>query len=152
MQTGTTRHAPPPAGKQLRLLSLDGGGVRGLSSLLILKKLMEMIDPDDPPKPCDYFDMIGGTSTGGLIAIMLGRLQMNVQDCIDEYKALFSNVFKKIRHRVSLTGKTQGRFDHRALENGIKEVVRKKLGDPDALFRDSSHRGGCKTYVACIAY
>lgn len=38
--------------KQLRLLSLDGGGVRGLSSLMILKKLMESVadDPDNPPK------------------------------------------------------------------------------------------------------
>ena len=26
--------------------------------------------------PCDYFDLIGGTGTGGLIAIMLGRLRM----------------------------------------------------------------------------
>ena len=27
-------------------------------------------------KPCEYFDLIGGTGTGGLIAIVLGRLQM----------------------------------------------------------------------------
>jgi hypothetical protein len=52
-------------GKDLCLLSLDGGGVRGLSTLQILKQLMETIDPDSPPKPSDYFDMIGGTSTGG---------------------------------------------------------------------------------------
>jgi patatin-like phospholipase/acyl hydrolase len=52
-------------GNHLRLLALDGGGVRGLSALLILEKLMETVDPDAPPKPCDYFDMIGGTSTGG---------------------------------------------------------------------------------------
>lgn len=60
-------HLPP-----LRLLSLDGGGVRGLSSLIILKFIMESIsleekrlnlrDPmdDTPLKPCDYFDLIGG--------------------------------------------------------------------------------------------
>jgi patatin-like phospholipase/acyl hydrolase len=53
------------AERKLKLLSLDGGGVRGLSSLFILKQLMEAINPDDPPKPCNYFDMIGGTSTGG---------------------------------------------------------------------------------------
>jgi patatin-like phospholipase/acyl hydrolase len=57
--------------KQLRLLSLDGGGVRGLSTLQILKKLMETINQESPPKPCDYFDMIGGTSTGGLVLITL---------------------------------------------------------------------------------
>lgn len=48
-----------------KLLSLDGGGVRGLSSLMILQQLMLTIDPASPPKPCEYFDMIGGTSTGG---------------------------------------------------------------------------------------
>lgn len=53
--------------KDLRLLALDGGGVRGLSALIILEQLMETIDPKTPPKPCDYFDMIGGTSTGGWV-------------------------------------------------------------------------------------
>ena len=53
--------------KDLRLLALDGGGVRGLSALIILEQLMETIDPETPPKPCDYFDMIGGTSTGGWV-------------------------------------------------------------------------------------
>ena len=53
---------------ELRLLSLDGGGVRGLSTLQILKQLMEVIDPESPPKPCDFFDMIGGTITGGYVS------------------------------------------------------------------------------------
>jgi len=56
-------------GKNLNLLSLDGGGVRGLSSLYILQRIMFSIDPDNPPKPCDYFDMIGGTSTGGYVSM-----------------------------------------------------------------------------------
>jgi patatin-like phospholipase/acyl hydrolase len=53
------------ADRDLRLLALDGGGVRGLSALMILQQLMETIDPENPPKPCDFFDVIGGTSTGG---------------------------------------------------------------------------------------
>jgi len=72
--------------KPVRILSLDGGGVRGLSTLLILKELMaqlsrEMESSEDDtqfplPLPCDYFDLICGTSIGGLIALMLGRLRM----------------------------------------------------------------------------
>ena len=63
-----------------RILSLDGGGVRGLSTLLILRDIMEEIGQRTGTftlaKPCNYFDLIGGTSTGGLIAIMLGLLGM----------------------------------------------------------------------------
>jgi patatin-like phospholipase/acyl hydrolase len=63
-----------------RILALDGGGVRGLSSLLILQQLMKEIEElkrdGKPALPCEYFDLICGTSTGGLIAIMLGRLRM----------------------------------------------------------------------------
>src|SRR3954469_20501475 len=99
-----------PAGA-LRLLALDGGGVRGLSSLMILRRLMATVDPDAPPKPCDYFDMIGGTSTGGLIAIMLGRLRMTIDECIDTYTTLSDRVFGKKTHRVDIKGKLQGRFD-----------------------------------------
>jgi patatin-like phospholipase/acyl hydrolase len=75
-----------------RVLTLDGGGVRGLSSLLILREIMEDIerrtDADETPLPCEYFDLIGGTSTGGLVAIMLGRLGMvNTRDDLADYRA-----------------------------------------------------------------
>lgn len=46
-------------------LESDGGGIRGLSALIILEYLMKRINPENPPKPCDVFDLIGGTSTGG---------------------------------------------------------------------------------------
>lgn len=35
---------------------------------------MHRISPLEEIRPCEVFDMIGGTSTGGIIAIMLGRL------------------------------------------------------------------------------
>lgn len=54
----------------LCLLSLDGGGVRGLLTLYILKGLMDRLNQaraeGSPVKnPCEVFDLIGGTSTGG---------------------------------------------------------------------------------------
>src|SRR5690242_7546111 len=101
---------------EIRLLALDGGGVRGLSSLVILQSLMLTVNPDNPPIPCDYIDMIGGTSTGGLIAVMLGRLRMSVDECMDAYASLSKEVFEKKGHRLRMNGKFQGRFDTAALE------------------------------------
>lgn len=57
----------------LCLLSLDGGGVRGLSTLYVLKGLMAQLNHErqaknlPPVKPCEVFDLIGGTSTGGYV-------------------------------------------------------------------------------------
>jgi patatin-like phospholipase/acyl hydrolase len=63
----------------LCLLSLDGGGVRGLSSLYILKGLMTRLNYERQSvglpqvKPCEIFDLIGGTSTGGYVQTDLNR-------------------------------------------------------------------------------
>jgi hypothetical protein len=65
MSSGGRSEPKPLDTAGLRLLSLDGGGVRGLFTLMILEQLMEAVNPGAPSKPCDYFDMIGGTSTGG---------------------------------------------------------------------------------------
>jgi len=51
----------------LSFLSMDEDGTYGISTLHFLKRLMEVLDPDTPPKPCEYFDLIGGTSTGRFV-------------------------------------------------------------------------------------
>jgi patatin-like phospholipase/acyl hydrolase len=66
----TTEHGGEPNpldSTGLCLLSLDGGGVRGLSTLYILKSIMDRLNHEriPPVKPCDIFDLIGGASTGG---------------------------------------------------------------------------------------
>lgn len=69
---------PPPKAKRA-ILCLDEGGVKCLSSLWILKTLMEEIKArsvTNVSRPWECFDLIGGTGFGGLIAIMLGRLRM----------------------------------------------------------------------------
>uniref|UniRef100_A0A0B7KQA1 PNPLA domain-containing protein n=1 Tax=Bionectria ochroleuca TaxID=29856 RepID=A0A0B7KQA1_BIOOC len=137
-------------GHDIRLLALDGGGVRGLSSLMILQNLMSTIDPDAPPKPCDYFDMIAGTSTGGLIAIMLGRLRMTVDECIAAYTSLSNKVFEKKSHRVKINGQLQGRFDSAALEQAVKQTLAGIGNGKDALLKDSSD-GACKVLVCATS-
>src|SRR6266516_905790 len=84
-----------------KILSLDGGGVRGLSSLLILRDIMEEVqkaeDKTEMPKPCDYFDLICGTSTGGLIAIMLGLLGMVIIcGCVRADSRVWTSVLNNI--------------------------------------------------------
>ncbi|KAJ8126223.1 hypothetical protein O1611_g7414 [Lasiodiplodia mahajangana] len=135
----------------ISLLSLDGGGVRGLWSLVILQRIMEGINPDDPPKSCDYFDMICGTSTGGLIAIMLGRLKMSVAECIEEYKSLSAKVFTKRRHRLGRRANIQGRFDHVALEASIKDLLRKRGLNDDELLKEPDADPQCKTFVCTMS-
>ncbi|KAK9109748.1 hypothetical protein Sjap_017808 [Stephania japonica] len=66
--------APPPAlGKFVAVLSIDGGGVRGIIPGIILDYLeseLQKLDGKDA-RIADYFDIIAGTSTGGLIVTML---------------------------------------------------------------------------------
>ncbi|RWA05858.1 hypothetical protein EKO27_g9246 [Xylaria grammica] len=142
----------PPTGTDLCLLSMDGGGVRGISSLLILRKLMEAINPKDPPRPCDYFDMIGGTSTGGLIALMLGRMCLTVDECIEAYNELSPKVFAQVRHRIKLrNGETQGRFDHTALENGVRQLLEVYGMDAESLLKDPEESCSCKVFVCATS-
>ncbi|XMA18519.1 hypothetical protein WAI453_011310 [Rhynchosporium graminicola] len=51
-----------------RILCLDGGSIRGISTLLILQRIMEEVKRieklEETPRPCEYFSLIGGTSTG----------------------------------------------------------------------------------------
>ncbi|KAJ7105361.1 acyl transferase/acyl hydrolase/lysophospholipase [Mycena epipterygia] len=76
----------------VRVLSLDGGGAGALSELLILDRMMYKAKTegqlDMVPSPCECFELIGGSGTGGIIALMLGRLRMSVKDAISAYDSL----------------------------------------------------------------
>src|SRR4051812_47982303 len=57
-----------------RILSLDGGGIHGVFTLQVLRKIEAELAPRHPKRPfvlADYFDLIAGTSTGAIIASML---------------------------------------------------------------------------------
>ncbi|KAH6707866.1 acyl transferase/acyl hydrolase/lysophospholipase [Leptodontidium sp. MPI-SDFR-AT-0119] len=143
------------SGPPRRLLSLDGGGVKGMAILLILKRLFRTIQRDEHlpemPRPCDYFDLIGGTSTGGIIAIMLGRLRMSIDDCIQVFRHISETVFKqnpswfaRVRGAL-LTG--QPFFEAGRLEEAIRDVLTARgFGEDDKLYE--ADNSNCKVFVS----
>lgn len=82
-----------------------------------------------------------------LIAIMLGRLQMTVAECIAQYDNVMKEVFPEtgdIKKAFNLA--THGEFyDSTNLENIIKKLIKDKLGDSDVDLLDE--KGPCKMYV-----
>jgi hypothetical protein len=74
---------------------------------------------------------------------MLGRLRMSVDKCIDAYISLSDRIFQKRRHRMTIKGQVQGRFDLDKLERAIKEIVVRQGLAEDALLKDTLD-GKCK--------
>lgn len=161
MAMAQTRATPPAVENPLNrdgicVLSLDGGGVRGLSTLLIIKAMMAKVNAernkDGQPrvKPCELFDLIGGTSTGGIIAIMLGRLEMDVDECIEAYTTMFETIFGKKSLPVNIWGKVKGRFDSNVLEECIEKILKDRGLSKGELLNDGTDR--CKVVVCAKAF
>ncbi|KAK4938042.1 hypothetical protein LTR10_021449 [Elasticomyces elasticus] len=103
--------------------------------------------------PCHYFDFIAGTSTGGLIAMMLGRLRMTVGHCIEEYIELGGDIFGKPRmfNARSVLFWNRGKYEGSNVEKVVEKVgrrynpwVQNELWSP-VLFKSPERL--CKTMV-----
>ncbi|PHT25846.1 Patatin-like protein 3 [Capsicum baccatum] len=73
MERTTSQIQPPTYGDLITILSIDGGGIRGIIPATILSFLesqLQELDGKDA-RLADYFDLIAGTSTGGLVTAML---------------------------------------------------------------------------------
>ncbi|XP_055834003.1 patatin-like protein 2 isoform X1 [Solanum dulcamara] len=73
MERKTSQIQPPTYGDLITVLSIDGGGIRGIIPATILSFLesqLQELDGKDA-RLADYFDIIAGTSTGGLVTAML---------------------------------------------------------------------------------
>ncbi|KAF8854495.1 FabD/lysophospholipase-like protein [Acephala macrosclerotiorum] len=143
-----------PVKETRKLLSLDGGGVRGMSAIAILRELMEKLADKrrvEVIHPWQEFDMIGGTSTGGLLAIMLGRLRMSIDQCEDAYMKFSEDIFTSpnaIAKAYNLLNAT-GRFSTQALETNIKEFI-DSAGLAQSEKFDDSRDGSCKVFVSVV--
>jgi len=74
---------------------------------------------------------------------MLGRLRMSISDSIDAYLSLSDRIFQKKRHRVTVKGDIQGRFDSEELAQAVREVITARGVPEDALLKDVS-QNACK--------
>ncbi|XP_021911991.1 patatin-like protein 2 [Carica papaya] len=73
METPRTPLQPPTFGNLITVLSIDGGGIRGIIPgivLAFLESQLQKLDGEEA-RLADYFDVVAGTSTGGLVTAML---------------------------------------------------------------------------------
>ena len=117
------------------------------------------------PQPCDYFHLIGGTSTGGyvlyhnakadvmlkacltsLIALMLGRLRMSTDEALRTYNSLARAIFSKDNKKW--VGQ-DGLFKATTLEDKVQEVVSKK-GLGQLMLDPSNQSSKGKAFVCAV--
>jgi patatin-like phospholipase/acyl hydrolase len=95
-------------GRRITILSIDGGGVRGIIPATMLAELescLQRLDGGDK-RLVDYFDLVAGTSTGGLITAMITapskenpkRPLLSAAEVLEYYQNYSSTIFPQFRY------------------------------------------------------
>lgn len=108
-----------------RILALDGGGIKGLMSLQLIKKIESILaqrsnTPNDF-RLCDYFDLIGGTSTGAILAAGLATGQ-TADQLIALYNELGNSIFEPAFFR-------RGLFRAKFSEAPLRKALEREFGE-----------------------
>lgn len=105
---------------RFQILSLDGGGIKGLFSAAVLAALEE----DLGINVADHFDLIAGTSTGGIIALGLG-CGLRPKDIVDFYVTEGPSIFR----RSSRFSGLKSYFTRKYPQEPLKAALQKCTGD-----------------------
>lgn len=137
-QSSLLQIQPPTYGNLVTILSIDGGGIRGIIPATILEFLESQLQELDgeSARLADYFDVITGTSTGGLVTAMLSapndkqRPLFAAKDIKPFYLEHCPKIFPQQKHLLGPMGKlfkslTGPKYDGKYLHS----VVREKLGE-----------------------
>ena len=126
-----------PESKPFKILSIDGGGIKGLYAATILKRLEESIraETDQDVRIADYFDLICGTSTGGLIALALSQ-RISCEKICRFYEKhgplIFSNSRSPLRWFRQIF--FRGKYSDKKLRFALKELFKTwKISDSQTL-------------------
>ncbi|KAK3010395.1 hypothetical protein RJ639_011709 [Escallonia herrerae] len=128
---------PPNSGELITVLSIDGGGIRGIIPGVILAYLesqLQELDGEDA-RIADYFDVIAGTSTGGLVTAMLTAPNENkrplyaAKDITPFYIQHSPKIFPQIRGLGSVNNLFKAMIGPRYNGKYLRKIVRGILGD-----------------------
>ena len=97
-----------------RILTIDGGGIKGVFPAAFLATL-----EDELGGPvADYFDLIAGTSTGGIIAIGLG-LGMTAKELLHLYREAGGRIFARRRYAARMFDFFRAKYTNAALRTAL---------------------------------
>ncbi|KIM20493.1 hypothetical protein M408DRAFT_135363 [Serendipita vermifera MAFF 305830] len=128
--------------RNLRLVSFDGGGVRSFSQLIIMRAIMHQLNynTNEAPKlPWERFDFMGGSGTGGLIAIMFARLHMSVEEVLDEFDIIVEQVYNQ--EDISPSERTA------RLRSCMEDLMKRRNHPLDAKLIDEKSVETCACFV-----
>ncbi|KAI9659446.1 MAG: hypothetical protein M1821_001704 [Bathelium mastoideum] len=123
---------PKTAG--MRVLTLDGGGVKGIAELEVLRLIEISMGGLLPIR--SFFDLIVGTSAGGLIALGLGVQHLSIQDCIDSFLSLCHKAFtRRPGSDVPLVGWFVENYNHSRYETKpLQDALQETFSSEQLLF------------------
>ena len=122
-----------PSTKPFKILSIDGGGIKGTFVASFLAELEKKYCKSGE-NAASYFDLIVGTSTGGILALGLG-LGMKATDILNFYQEYGPQIFPQTNNHVKkflkcLRNKFKVKYDRTPLEIALKHIFQeRKLGE-----------------------
>ncbi|TGJ84807.1 hypothetical protein E0Z10_g3967 [Xylaria hypoxylon] len=126
-----------PSRAGVRILSLDGGGVGAIVELLILRAIQKLLGPKLPIHM--FFDLMVGTSAGGLVALGLGARGWSVDEAISKFKTISKEVFRpRDLNRVPFLGDFTNVFYGSLHKTQTLESVLQREFSDELLFGSTS--------------
>jgi calcium-independent phospholipase A2-gamma len=115
-------YASPVPGKGVRILSIDGGGVRGILVIEMLKKIEEITGK----RIYEMFDLICGVSTGAIIATLIGEKRSTLDEISEIYKNLSTQIFTQ----SAIKGTSSLVWSHSYYNTALWEkLLQEQIGD-----------------------